>query len=163
MIELQGVLKRFGALTAVDRVDLGIDEGERIVIIGPSGSGKTTLLRMVNFLETIDDGKILIDGREAGYRRDRKGRLVLEKQQVICALRSEIGMVFQHFHLFPHMTVLQNVMEGPVTVKKSPGKMPGRPRWTCSARSACSTSRTSTRHSCQAGRNSGSPSPGPWP
>jgi len=120
MIELQGVLKRFGALTAVDRVDLGIDEGERIVIIGPSGSGKTTLLRMVNFLETIDDGKILIDGREAGYRRDRKGRLVLEKQQVICALRSEIGMVFQHFHLFPHMTVLQNVMEGPVTVKKKP-------------------------------------------
>jgi len=120
MIELQGVLKRFGALTAVDHVDLGIDEGERIVVIGPSGSGKTTLLRMVNFLETIDDGKILIDGREAGYRRDRKGRLVLEKQQVICALRSEIGMVFQHFHLFPHMTVLQNVMEGPVTVKKKP-------------------------------------------
>lgn len=120
MIELRGVLKRFGALTAVDRVDLGIDEGERIVIIGPSGSGKTTLLRMINFLETIDDGKILIDGKESGYRRDRKGRLVLERQQVICTLRSEIGMVFQHFHLFPHMTVLQNVMEGPVTVKKRP-------------------------------------------
>ncbi|HXK46269.1 MAG TPA: amino acid ABC transporter ATP-binding protein [Deltaproteobacteria bacterium] len=118
MIDLQGVLKRFGALTAVDHVDLSIEEGERIVIIGPSGSGKTTLLRMINFLETIDDGRILIDGREAGYRRDRKGRLVLEKQSVICTLRSEIGMVFQHFHLFPHMTVLQNVMEGPVTVKK---------------------------------------------
>jgi polar amino acid transport system ATP-binding protein len=120
MIDLQGVLKRFGGLTAVDRVDLSIHEGERIVIIGPSGSGKTTLLRMINFLEVIDDGKVLIDGREAGYRRDRRGRLVLEKQQVICALRSEIGMVFQHFHLFPHMTVLQNVMEGPVTVKRQP-------------------------------------------
>ncbi|HQI82434.1 MAG TPA: amino acid ABC transporter ATP-binding protein [Deltaproteobacteria bacterium] len=120
MIELQGVLKRFGAFTAVDRVDLKIEQGERIVIIGPSGSGKTTLLRMINFLEKIDEGRILIDGHETGYRRDKRGRLVLEKPSVICALRSEIGMVFQHFHLFPHMTVLQNVMEGPVTVKRQP-------------------------------------------
>ncbi|HOS98268.1 MAG TPA: ATP-binding cassette domain-containing protein, partial [Deltaproteobacteria bacterium] len=95
MIELQGVLKRFGAFTAVDRVDLKIEQGERIVIIGPSGSGKTTLLRMINFLEKIDEGRILIDGHETGYRRDKRGRLVLEKPSVICALRSEIGMVFQ--------------------------------------------------------------------
>ncbi|HVN70862.1 MAG TPA: amino acid ABC transporter ATP-binding protein, partial [Desulfomonilia bacterium] len=118
MIELQGVLKRFGSLTAVDHVDLNIKQGERIVIIGPSGSGKTTLLRMINFLEKIDEGRILLDGREVGYRRDKKGRLVLDKQEVICSLRSEIGMVFQHFHLFPHMTALGNVMEGPVTVKR---------------------------------------------
>jgi polar amino acid transport system ATP-binding protein len=118
MIELQGVLKRFGTLTAVDHVDLSIKEGERIVIIGPSGSGKTTLLRMINFLEKIDEGRLLLDGNEVGYRRDKKGRLVLDKPDVICALRSEIGMVFQHFHLFPHMTALENVMEGPVTVKK---------------------------------------------
>ena len=120
MIELQGVLKRFGNLTAVDHVDLSIKEGERIVIIGPSGSGKTTLLRMINFLEKIDEGRLLLDGNEVGYRRDKKGRLVLDKPDVICALRSEIGMVFQHFHLFPHMTALENVMEGPVTVKKQP-------------------------------------------
>ncbi len=120
MIELQGVLKRFGNLTAVDHVDLSIKEGERIVIIGPSGSGKTTLLRMINFLEKIDEGRLLLDGNEVGYRRDKRGRLVLDKPDVICSLRSEIGMVFQHFHLFPHMTALENVMEGPVTVKKQP-------------------------------------------
>ena len=120
MIELQGVLKRFGSFTAVDHVDLTISEGERIVIIGPSGSGKTTLLRMINFLAKIDEGRILLDGKEVGYRRDKKGRLILEKPEVICKLRSEIGMVFQHFHLFPHMTALQNVMEGPVTVKRMP-------------------------------------------
>ncbi len=118
MIELVDVVKRFNDFTAVDHVSLKIDKGEKIVIIGPSGSGKTTLLRMINFLETIDSGRVLLEGREAGYRRDKKGRLVMEKQDVICELRSEIGMVFQHFHLFPHMTALQNVMEGPVTVKK---------------------------------------------
>ena len=120
MIELRGVLKRFGSFTAVDHIDLTINEGERIVIIGPSGSGKTTLLRMINFLAKIDEGTILLDGKEVGYRRDKKGRLILEKPEVICRLRSEIGMVFQHFHLFPHMTALQNVMEGPVTVKRMP-------------------------------------------
>ncbi len=120
MIELVDVVKRFNDFTAVDHVSLKIDKGEKIVIIGPSGSGKTTLLRMINFLETIDSGRVLLEGREAGYRRDKKGRLVMEKQDVICELRSEIGMVFQHFHLFPHMTALQNVMEGPVTVKKQP-------------------------------------------
>lgn len=118
MIELVDVVKRFNDFTAVNHVSLKIDKGEKIVIIGPSGSGKTTLLRMINFLETIDSGRVLLEGREAGYRRDKKGRLVMEKQDVICELRSEIGMVFQHFHLFPHMTALQNVMEGPVTVKK---------------------------------------------
>ncbi|HPS94499.1 MAG TPA: ATP-binding cassette domain-containing protein, partial [Deltaproteobacteria bacterium] len=73
MIELQGVVKHFGSLKAVDDVDLNIEKGERIVIIGPSGSGKTTLLRMINFLEKMDDGKILLDGTEVGYRRDKKG------------------------------------------------------------------------------------------
>ncbi len=118
MIELVDVVKRYNDFTAVDHVSLKIDKGEKIVIIGPSGSGKTTLLRMINFLETIDSGRVLLEGREAGYRRDKKGRLVMDKQDVICELRSEIGMVFQHFHLFPHMTALHNVMEGPVTVKK---------------------------------------------
>jgi len=120
MIELQGVIKRYGTLAAVDNVDLDIEVGQRIVIIGPSGSGKTTLLRMINFLEKMDDGVILMDGKQVGYHRDKKGRLVMEKPDIICSLRSQIGMVFQHFHLFPHMTVLQNVMEGPVTVKKEP-------------------------------------------
>ena len=120
MMKLEGVVKRYGSLTAVDRVDLDIEKGQRIVIIGPSGSGKTTLLRMIAGLEKMDEGRILMEGAPVGYRLDKKGRLVMEKPHVICELRSEIGMVFQHFHLFPHMTVLQNVMEGPVTVKGEP-------------------------------------------
>jgi polar amino acid transport system ATP-binding protein len=118
MIELVDVVKRFGDFTAVDHVSLNIQKGERIVVIGPSGSGKTTLLKMINFLQKMDSGRIFMEGEEVGYRKDKKGRLVLEKQEVICRLRSEIGMVFQHFHLFPHMTALSNVMEGPMTVKK---------------------------------------------
>jgi polar amino acid transport system ATP-binding protein len=118
MIELKDVVKRFGDLVAVDQVSLTIEKGEKIVIIGPSGSGKTTLLRIINFLEKMDAGKILLKGKEVGYRTNKKGRLVLDKPEMICRLRSEIGMVFQHFHLFPHMTALENVMEGPLTVKK---------------------------------------------
>lgn len=118
MIELKNVVKRFGDLTAVDQVSLNIEKGEKIVIIGPSGSGKSTLLRIINFLERMDEGQLLLNGQVAGYRRDKHGRLILDRPEVICRLRSEIGMVFQHFYLFPHMTVLENVMEGPVTVKK---------------------------------------------
>ena len=117
LIELETITKRFKSLTAVNGVNLAVHPGEKLVIIGPSGSGKSTLLRSINFLEEIDDGTIRFEGNEVGYVR-RHGKLHLDKQPVICALRAEIGMVFQHFHLFPHMTVLGNVMEGPLTVQK---------------------------------------------
>ncbi len=84
-------------------MDLSIAAGERIVVIGPRAPARPPCFAPSNFLETIDEGEILFDGRPAGYRRDRKGRLVLERQRTICGLRSQIGMVFQHFHLFPHM------------------------------------------------------------
>ena len=89
------------------------------MIIGPSGSGKSTLLRSINFLEVIDSGSIRFEGRDVGYRQV-KGRQVLDKPREICKLRTQIGMVFQHFNLFMHMTVVENAMEGQVTVLGTP-------------------------------------------
>ncbi|WP_457572406.1 amino acid ABC transporter ATP-binding protein [Desulfovulcanus sp.] len=117
LIELKNIRKTYGELVAINNVSLSIRKGEKVAIIGPSGSGKSTLLRAINFLEEIDEGQIFFEGKEVGYVYKR-GRRVLDKAKNICALRSEIGMVFQHFHLFPHMTVLENVMEGPLTVQK---------------------------------------------
>lgn len=117
LVELKNISKRFGNIIAIDKVNLKVHKGEKVAIIGPSGSGKSTLLRTINFLETIDEGQIFFEGKEVGYIYKR-GKRVLDKPAKICALRSEIGMVFQHFHLFPHMTVLENVMEGPRTVLK---------------------------------------------
>lgn len=119
ILELKNICKYFGKLKAVDNVSLSMSKKEQIAIIGPSGSGKSTLLRAINFLEHIDSGQILFEGKEVGYVR-KKGNLCLDKPKNICALRSEMGMVFQHFHLFPHMSVIENVMEGPLTVQKKP-------------------------------------------
>ncbi len=114
---LENITKHFGKIKAVDNVSLSVNTGERIVIIGPSGSGKSTLLRAVNILEEIDHGTIRFKGNPVGYI-NKKGKQVLDNHKNISVLRSRIGMVFQHFYLFPHMTVLENIMEGPVTVLK---------------------------------------------
>jgi polar amino acid transport system ATP-binding protein len=118
MIEIRNVSKRFGHLQVLRNVSLSVDHGEMVVIIGPSGSGKTTLLRSINFLEEYDEGEIEVDGEVIGYRLELGGRRVRRSERELASARSTIGMVFQSFNLFPHMTVLNNVMAAPVRVKR---------------------------------------------
>jgi polar amino acid transport system ATP-binding protein len=117
MLVARGVCKSFGALRALQGVDLDVAAGEVLCIIGPSGSGKSTLLRCINQLERPDRGAIWVDGELAGYRRI--GDTLQELDDVaIARQRLASGMVFQRFNLFAHMTALQNVIEGPVTVQR---------------------------------------------
>jgi len=109
MIELTGVHKSFGANHVLRGVDASISKGEVVCIIGPSGSGKSTILRCINGLESYDKGDIRVDG----LRVDRRG-------PDITAIRTRVSMVFQRFNLFPHRTALENVIEGPVFVKREP-------------------------------------------
>jgi len=106
-IALKGVTKRFGALVALERVDLRVPAGEVVVLIGPSGSGKSTLLRCVNGLEAPDEGDVALDGERVDPSRKDIDRV-----------RAEVGMVFQHFNLFPHLTALENVALAPRLVRK---------------------------------------------
>lgn len=113
MISVKGLYKSFGDNTILKNIDLEVAKGETTVIIGPSGSGKTTLLRCMNLLETPDSGSIKIGQNE--LRIDGKEKI---KQSDIIALRKNTGMVFQGFHLFPHKTAVENIMEGQITVLK---------------------------------------------
>ena len=116
MIRLEKVQKFFGRHHVLKDIDLEVLQGEVVAIIGRSGSGKSTLLRCVNHLEHIDGGTIYIDGRPAyGYRKDN--RWIGDSSERISQLRSQIGMVFQRFNLFNHMTALENVIEAPIHVK----------------------------------------------
>lgn len=117
MIEGRGVVKRFGELTVLDGIDMTVGPAQVVVVIGPSGSGKTTLLRCLNFLEEYDAGEIYVDGELLGYRRTEDGRLIRRSEEEIARSRTQIGMVFQSFNLFPHKTALENVILAPVYVK----------------------------------------------
>jgi L-cystine transport system ATP-binding protein len=110
MISVQGLYKQFGDLEVLKGIDVEIEKGKVVVVIGPSGSGKTTILRCLNVLEIPTKGKIAIGGRELDFSKK-----ITKKD--IHAFRRLTGMVFQSYNLFPHMTALENVMEGPVTVK----------------------------------------------
>jgi len=119
MVRFDKVTKRYGALTVLDSLDLEIAPGEKVAIIGPSGSGKTTVLRMLMTLETINGGVIWVDGEPLTHV-ERGGQLVPADAKHLRRIRGKIGMVFQHFNLFPHMTALKNCMEAPCTVLKLP-------------------------------------------
>ncbi|MEU7892655.1 amino acid ABC transporter ATP-binding protein [Nonomuraea sp. NPDC049152] len=117
MVKIESVRKRFGPIEVLKGVSLDVPPGGVVCVVGPSGSGKSTLLRCVNRLETIDAGRVWVDGELMGFT-EKSGRLHLLRPDELCRQRQEIGMVFQRFHLFPHMTALENVMEGPCTVKR---------------------------------------------
>lgn len=121
LIQIRGVHKFFGDLHVLRGIDLDIANGEVCVIMGPSGSGKSTLLRCLNQLETISAGEIFIDGELLGYRKDPSTGVLYDlTDKQIASQRSQIGMVFQRFNLFPHMTAIENVMEGPIQVLGRP-------------------------------------------
>jgi len=119
MLEISGISKRFGAVEVLRDVSLSVAPGEVVVVIGPSGSGKTTLLRCINLLEDYERGTITVDGEPIGYRREGQDRVRMSGRD-IAAARAKIGMVFQSFNLFPHMSVLQNIVAAPVRVKGVP-------------------------------------------
>jgi polar amino acid transport system ATP-binding protein len=116
MVSATNVHKRFNQTEVLRGIDMTVARGEVVVIIGPSGSGKTTFLRCLNHLEKIQQGQILIDGANIGYREEANGKLREDSEKNIAQVRAQIGMVFQRFNLFPHMTALQNIMEAPMNV-----------------------------------------------
>jgi polar amino acid transport system ATP-binding protein len=122
MVTAEGVHKRFGSFEALRGVNLQVTAGEVMCIIGPSGSGKSTFLRCINHLEKIDGGRLEVDGELVGYRQ-QADRLYELGDREVCAKRAEIGMVFQRFNLFPHLTALENVVLAPVIVKGEPKGM----------------------------------------
>jgi polar amino acid transport system ATP-binding protein len=126
MVKAEGVHKSFGHLEVLKGIDLEVARREVMCVIGPSGSGKSTFLRCINHLEKINAGRLWVDGHLVGYR-ERGGKLHELRDREVSAQRRDIGMVFQRFNLFPHMTALENVIEAPTQVKRV-GKQPARAR-----------------------------------
>ncbi|MBB1629111.1 amino acid ABC transporter ATP-binding protein [Achromobacter sp. UMC71] len=119
LINIQGLRKSFGGQEVLKNINLQVERGQAVALIGPSGSGKSTLLRCINLLTIPDGGRIAVGGQSLAFQ-GAATRLPSEKQ--LASFRASAGMVFQHFNLFPHMTALRNVMEGPVTVLRMPKK-----------------------------------------
>jgi polar amino acid transport system ATP-binding protein len=119
MVKAEGVHKRFGRLEVLNGINLEVNRGAVMCILGPSGSGKSTFLRCINHLEHINSGRLSVDGELVGYR-EAGGKLHELHEREVARMRAKIGMVFQHFNLFPHMTALQNVALAPIRVLKVP-------------------------------------------
>jgi ABC-type polar amino acid transport system ATPase subunit len=118
VVKIEDLHKSFGTLEVLKGIDFEVDRGEVVCIIGPSGSGKSTLLRCVNLLELPQRGRIYLEGQLIGFRETAGGRLVRAPEREINRARSEIGMVFQQFNLWPHKTVLGNLTEAPIRVRR---------------------------------------------
>src|ERR1700741_1982949 len=116
VLDVAGVSKHFGALEVLSDISFQVEKGETVCVLGPSGSGKSTLLRCINWLEQPDAGQIYLNGMQIGVN----GAGLVMSDRELSRIRTRIGMVFQHFALWPHFTVLQNLMEAPVQVQKLP-------------------------------------------
>lgn len=152
LIQIEHVNKSFGAHHVLKDVSTAFHAGQVAVIVGASGSGKSTLLRTLNRLERHDSGRITVDGIE-----------VDDHPRHLEALRREVGMVFQQFNLFSHLSVLDNVTLAPGARARSAARRPTTRRWSCCAASAWRPTRTSIRSPCRAGSSSAWPSPARWP
>jgi polar amino acid transport system ATP-binding protein len=117
MVRAEGVRKSFGRNEVLKGIDLQVQPGEVMCVVGPSGSGKSTFLRCINHLEKVDAGRLTVDGNLVGYA-ERDGKLHELREHEIAGRRADIGMVFQRFNLFPHMTALGNIAEAPIQVRK---------------------------------------------
>ena len=163
MVKAEQVWKSFGKLDVLKGVDFVVKPRETFVLLGPSGGGKSTLLRCINHLEKIDAGRLWVDGELMGYRE--KGDVLHEMHpHDVSRQRAKIGMVFQRFNLFPHLTAIENVMEAPIRVKKTQEEAGrGRCREAAERGGAEGEARRLSRRSSPAASSSGWPSPAPWP
>ena len=162
-LSVEKLVKRYGQALVLDHVSLRVAEREVVALIGPSGSGKSTLVRCIHQLVPIEGGAVYVHGELQGFERTDSGLRALG-HRAIAAQRQRIGMVFQQFNLFPHMSVLRNVMEGPVQVLGENPETARRPMpSSCSTAWACSPRRTPTRASCRATSSSAWRLRGPWP
>lgn len=152
ILETRNLKKSFGKLEVLKGISTGIRRGEVVSIIGPSGGGKSTFLRCLNLLETPDGGQILFKGQD-----------ITDKKLNISQYRQSIGMVFQHFNVFPNLTVLENVTLAPVLEKKVPKDQAKEEAMACCAGWVWGTRPMSIPGSSPAARSSGWPSSGPWP
>ncbi|GKX33295.1 MAG: ectoine/hydroxyectoine ABC transporter ATP-binding protein EhuA [Rhizobiaceae bacterium MnEN-MB40S] len=119
IIEFQNVHKSFGELKVLDDLNLHVEPGEKLALIGPSGSGKTTILRILMTLETLSSGRIIVDG-DYLWHEEKGGRLIEASDAHLHKMRNGIGMVFQHFNLFPHLTAVQNIEQPQILVRRTP-------------------------------------------
>ncbi|HQT60910.1 MAG TPA: amino acid ABC transporter ATP-binding protein [Acidiphilium sp.] len=142
LIEAEDVEKRFGNTKVLDRVSFGVRRGETVVLIGSSGSGKTTLLRCINHLETINGGRIVVNGGLIGFR-EQNGKLVEDREVNIARQRRDVGMVFQRFNLFANLDVLDNIILAPMKVR-------GRPRAEAVAQAEALLARVGLAHKARA-------------
>ena len=155
LLEINHCRKSFGGLEVLTDLSLSVEESQVLSIIGPSGSGKSTLLRCATLLETMDGGDLIYDGHCAA--RDQGGKAVYAEPRELREIRNMFGLVFQNFNLFPHYSVLKNIMEAPLLVQKRNRQE------VCWLRWGWRTGPTPIPISCPAASSSGFPLPGHWP